>query len=466
MSVAVLDVGKTNVKVVLFDDDGAIVAERSRANASLPADAQWPYPRLDVDAIWTFFLSSLAELNAVAPIATISISTHGAAGVMVDARGAAPPPMDYEFAGFGELDAEYDAMRPPFSETLSPRAPRGLNLGRCVYFYERRYPELFAKAQAFLMYPQYWLWRLTGVLVSEVTSLACHGDLWRPREAKLSSLVERRSWTRLFPPLSHAWDAFPIRAEVAAAAGLSPSARVHVGAHDSNLSLVPHIVSRRDAFSVISTGTWVILMAVGGTGPLDPDWDMLANVDVTGRPTPCARFMGGREFSVLAGEPPAPVGPEDIAGVVVAGTLALPAFSDQGGPFTACAGTIEGPPPQSPAGRAALATLYVALMTQLMLEKLEAPGDWIVEGGFAKTPAFASVLAALAPERNVVLAATTAGAAEGAARLARWGAKARKYESLSVTPWLTPGLADYAARWRTAVEARLPGSRGAAAAVT
>ena len=350
MSVAVLDVGKTNVKVVLFDDSGALLAERSRANVALPPDAEWPYPRLDLEANWAFLLASLAELDAVAPIATISISAHGGAGVMIDDAGAAPPAMDYEFAGFGALDAEYDAIRPPFDETLSPRAPGGLNVGRCVYFYERRYPDLFAKAQAFLMYPQYWLWRLTGALASEVTSLACHADLWRPREARLSSLVESRGWTRLFPPLRHAWDAFPIRPEIAAAAGLSPSTRVLVGAHDSNLSLVPHIVSRKGAFSVVSTGTWVILMAVGGAGPLDPDWDMLANVDVTGRPTPCARFMGGREYAVLAGERPAPVGPDDIAAVVAAGTLALPAFSDQGGPFAAIAGAVEGPPPETPRG--------------------------------------------------------------------------------------------------------------------
>src|SRR5947209_3939964 len=191
MSVAVLDVGKTNVKVVLFDDAGAMLAERSQPNAARPPDARWPYPQLDVETIWTFFLASLSELNALKPITAISLSTHGAAGVMVDDNGANPAPMDYEFAGFGALDAEYDALRPPFAETLSPRTPRGLNLGRCVYFYERRYPELFARARAFLMYPQYWLWRLTGALASEVTSLASHGDLWRPREARLSSLVEQ-----------------------------------------------------------------------------------------------------------------------------------------------------------------------------------------------------------------------------------------------------------------------------------
>jgi L-fuculokinase len=451
MSVAVLDVGKTHVKVVLFDDDGAALAERVATNAALPPDTQWPYPRLDVETIWSFLIASLKDLNQVAPIAAISISAHGAAGAMIDESGANPPPMDYEFAGFGELDAEYDAIRPAFAETLSPRAPRGLNLGRSLYFYERRYPEAFARARAFLMYPQYWLWRLTGVLASEVTSLACHGDLWKPREAALSSLVVKRGWTRLIPPLRNAWDAFPILPSVAAKAGVSPATRVHCGAHDSNLSLVPHIVSRRGPFTVVSTGTWVILMAVGGTGPLDPAWDMLANVDVTGRPTPCARLMGGREFAALAGPAPAEITPDDVAALVATGALALPAFSDQGGPFTQRVGRIEGPAPQTPAARTALATLYVALMTKLMLDKLEAPGDWIVEGGFAKTPAFAALLAALAPERRVLLAATTAGAAEGAARLAHWGSPAPQIESRTSARWTVPGLADYATRWRTRV---------------
>jgi sugar (pentulose or hexulose) kinase len=448
MSIAVLDVGKTNVKVVLFDDRGAILAERSRPNAPAPPDPVFPYPKLDVEMIWTFLLGALRELSAQTNIEAVSISTHGAAGVMIDSNGPSPPPMDYEFPDFGELFAEYDALRPPFEETLSPHASRGLNLGRCVYYYERRHPELFAKARAFLMYPQFWLWRLTGVLVSEVTSLGCHADLWRPRERALSSMVEKRGWTRLFPEVRNAWDAFPIKPEIAAFAGLSPTTRVICGAHDSNLSLVPHLVSRNGPFSVISTGTWVILMAVGGTAPLDPAWDMLANVDVYGRPTPCARFMGGREFAALAGPSPAAVEASDVVAIIASGALALPSFSDQGGPFTARAGRLEGETPQTPQAKTSLATLYVALMTKLMMEKLQAPGDWIVEGGFAKTPAFASVLAALAPERRVLVAANTAGSAEGAAMLAHWEGPHPPVETRPAVPWLIPGLADYERRWR------------------
>ena len=290
------------------------------------------------------------------------------------------------------------------------------------------------------------------MLASEVTSLGSHTDLWRAREGKLSSLVERLQWMRLFPPLRNAWDALgPITPEVAAATGLKPDTRVLCGAHDSNASLVPHLVGRRDPFSVISTGTWVILMAVGGRSALDPEADMLANVDVLGRATPCARFMGGREFSVLAGAEPAPITAQDVSEIIAAGTFALPAFSDQGGPFWNREGRIAGKAPQTPAARAALATLYVALMSEYLLERLEAPGEWIVEGGFARSPAFAAVLAALAPTRKVTLATSASGAAQGAAALARWGETQPAAETWLAEMWSLPGIQNYRASWRRAV---------------
>ena len=130
--------------------------------------------------------------------------------------------------------------------------------------------------------------------------------------------------------------------------------------------------------------------------------------------------MGGREFAVLAGDRPAEAHEADIAAIVASGVMAMPAFSDQGGPFAGRKGRIEGEAPATPPLRAALATLYVALMTAHMLDRLEAPGDIIVEGGFNRSPAFAAVLARLMPGRNVVVAPTS-GAAEGAAMLARWG---------------------------------------------
>jgi L-fuculokinase len=455
--VAVFDLGKTNIKVVVFDSSGNALAERARANAPLPADGQCPYLSLDAEGAWAFLIGALKDVGARFPIEAISIATHGAAGALVTDDGLALPPMDYEFGGYGVIDADYEAARPPFEETLSPSVPRGLNLGRQVFYLERQFPVEFAGARAFLAYPQYFAWRLSGFMASEVTSLGAHTDLWRPSEGALSSMVDRRGWRRLFPPMRNAWDTLgTVKPEVVAATGIAPEVRVVCGAHDSNASLVPHLVSRRVPFTVISTGTWVIIMAVGGKARLDPKADMLANVDVRGEPVPTARFMGGREFAVLAGEAPADAEESDVARVVASGALALPAFSNQGGPFAGRIGRIEGQAPATPKARAALATLYVALMTAQQLRRLEAPGDLIVEGGFTRSPAFAAVLALLMPGQRILVAPKSAGAAAGAALLAHWGERRDPPSLDPACAWTVPGLDAYRRRWEAAVQADLP----------
>jgi sugar (pentulose or hexulose) kinase len=446
--VAVFDVGKTNIKVVVFDAAGKVVAERGHPNASVLPDAFWPYKRLYIEGAWAFLIGALKELGAQFPIEAISISAHGAAGVLVGDKDAALPAVDYEFDIDGDVAAEYEKVRPPFDETKSPNLTRGLNLGKQVFYLQRQYPAEFAAARAFLGYPQYWSWRLSGVAALEATALGAHTDLWSPYDGRPSSMVDKLGWRRLLPPRRNAWDTLgTLKPKVAAATGLAPDVRVICGAHDSNTSLVPHLVSRRDPFTVISTGTWVIIMAVGGTARLDPKADMLANVDVRGEPTPTARFMGGREFAVLAGDAPADADEADIAGVVASGALALPAFSDQGGPFAARKGIIQGEAPATPKARAALATLYSALMTAHMLRRLEAPGDLIVEGGFARSPAFAAVLARLMPGRRVQVAPTSAGAAAGAAMLAHWDEPHRSPRLETAGAWGLPGLEAYRDRW-------------------
>ena len=446
--VAVFDLGKTNIKLVVFDAAGGVLAEQSEVNAPLAPDSHRPYLRLDTERGWAFLLAALKDVGRRLPIEAISTTTHGGAGVLLENEAVALPPMDYEFGEFGGIGAEYEKVRPPYAETLSPSLPRGHNLGRQIFYMQRQFPAEFARATAFLTYPQYWAWRLSGVAAAEVTSLGAHTDLWNLGEGRLSSMVDRLGWRRLFPPLRKAWETLgTLQPEVAAATGLTPDVRVICGAHDSNASLVPYLASRRDPFTVISTGTWVIIMAVGGKGRLDPDADMLANVDVRGLPAPTARFMGGREFAALAGDEPAMVSEADVAAIVAAGVIALPAFSEQGGPFAGRRkGRVEGPAAATASRRPALATLYCALMTAHLVERLEAPGDLIVEGGFNRTPAFAGILASLLRGRAVFVAPTS-GAAAGAAMLAHWGEANEPPRLEAVQEWAIPGLAEYRERW-------------------
>jgi sugar (pentulose or hexulose) kinase len=379
-----------------------------------------PYPHEDVHRAWAFFLAALSEAARAHKIGALVPTAHGAAGALIGMSDLVLPVMDYEFPGVEQIEPHYAQIRPPFSETLSPKVPAGLNLGRQLAYQKWRCPDHFAQAKHFLTYPQYWAWRLTGVAASEVTSLGAHTDLWDPRQGCVSSLVKDLGIESLIPPLRRAFDPLgPINPDIAGVTSLAPETQVFCGVHDSNASLLPYLVSREAPFTLLSTGTWVILMCVGlSLDRLDARDDTLANVNVLGQPTACGRFMGGREHAVIAGSGGTP----DFAAierVIASGAIALPCFSGQGGPYAMTKGVIRGEVAEG--DRTALATLYCALVSDMMLTRMGATsGDLIIEGSFAGNLAFCQTLGALRPKQRVFAAADAAGTARGAAMLAHW----------------------------------------------
>lgn len=173
--IAVIDIGKTNAKVVLIDSTTrGQIGSRSTPNT---VRQDGIYPHADVERLWRFILDSLKTLGAEHGVDGISITTHGATAALMAGDRLALPVLDYEFAGPDETGAEYGAARPDFSESLSPRLPVGLNLGAQIFWQSRKFATEFASVTTILTYPQYWAWRLTGELASEVTSLGCHTDL-------------------------------------------------------------------------------------------------------------------------------------------------------------------------------------------------------------------------------------------------------------------------------------------------
>ncbi len=264
------------------------------------------------------------------------MTTHGAAAALLDAAGNLTlPVLDYEFAGPDELAAEYDEIRPGFAESFTPRLPAGLNLGAQLFWQHRRFPEAFAKTTAIVTYPQYWSFLLSGVVSSEITSLGCHTDLWNFQTDLYSSLVANAGWLDKMPAVRRAGDVLGlVRPEVAKTLGIHKPVPVHCGIHDSNASLLPHLIERQPPFAVVSTGTWVIVCAPGAElAGLDPARDCLANIDAFGRPVASARFMGGREFSqLIEGEPQLPTD-DELRRVLGERLFLLPAVVEGSGPF-------------------------------------------------------------------------------------------------------------------------------------
>ncbi|PDS38240.1 carbohydrate kinase [Rhizobium anhuiense] len=451
--IAVLDIGKTNAKVVVLDSEtGAEIAVLKRPNIAIKTGL---YPHYDIETLWSFALDALKSLAREPGFDAISITTHGASAALLARDGAlAMPVIDYEHEYPQEIRDAYTALRPSFDETFSPRLAMGLNVGAQLHYQKTAFPEEFAKAATILTYAQYWTARLTGIAANELTSLGCHTDLWNPRAGSYSSLVDKLGIRDLMAPIRSAFDALgPVLPEIAAELGLAAPVPVYCGIHDSNASLLPHLVHREAPFAVVSTGTWVINFGVGGDlDHLDPNRDALANVDAYGRAVPSSRFMGGREFEILSAE----IGPVDekavqaaIGPVIDKGMMLLPNIAAGSGPFPGKASRWIGAEEASREQRYATACLYLALMTDACLGLIGAKGPVIVEGPFALNGTYLKLLAALTGREVMALPGST-GTSQGAALLT--GIRPASGTETHIPPTDIPGLAAYRTHWYAAME--------------
>ena len=397
-AIAVVDIGKTRSKLSLWATDGRPLRAFDRVNA---IGVQTPR-QLDLDVVSTWLKQALAEAARLAEIVAIVPVGHGAAGVLM-AQESPICALDYEAPPPREIASAYDHLRDQFEATLSPRLEGGLNLGCQLYWLEHLSPELWPLAARFLLWPQYWAWWLSGETASEVTSLGCHTDLWRPLERRFSDLAVTRGWAERLGPLCGAGEVLgEVRPALAHELGLARTCRVYCGLHDSNAALhgargFDELAGR--PFAVVSTGTWFICFAAGGLGPVvyDPTRDMLANVDVAGVPTPTARFMGGRDFEAWMGG--------------ALGAASDPALLREAAALTdwrAATGPL----------RATRAALELARRTDQTLSLVAAEGPILIEGRFAADDAFAVALARLRTGKAVYRSAIADGVALGALQLA------------------------------------------------
>ena len=420
----VIDIGKTNLKIHALDESDNHLISFNRKNNICKKNS---YHSVDVDDIWIWILKTIEICANKFQISSLVVSGHSATAALINKsnedNGLALPIMDYEWEGLESISTEYEAKRPSFDETFSPNLPAGLNLGRQIYWQQKHFPEKFNNAEALLMYPQYWTWRLTGKLTSEVSSIGCHTDLWDPIKKNFSSLVDNENWSRLFPPFTKAWDVLDnISDEIADITGLDKSCKVHTGVHDSNASYLRFLLAKRnDNFCIVSTGTWVICMSNHKSlKSLNSSKDMLVNVNVEGSPVPCIRFMGGREYericSIVGAENNQIVTRDDIKQIISDRVMILPCFSEGNGPLGDNKPEIRG----TPQSGAALATLYCALMISFCLNELNAEGDVIIVGSFLKNPLLCQLVAQLCSDKDVYISNDKAASVRGASQLSHW----------------------------------------------
>ena len=302
--IIVLDIGKTNKKVLLFSNDLEIIEIRKKVfNEVAQADGIRVEQTLQVEE---WFFEQLTELARKHRIDAISITTHSTNIVCLDAEdNLSIPTIAYTNEAGEEIDKLFFERFGKFEELQKETASAALgsmiNTSRILHFAQIKYPEDFARTAKILFYPQYFGYKLTGNVAIESTSLGSHTFLYDPYHESYSRIARELGISELLPThLSRPWDIIgTLTEDVAQRTGISQDCIVTTGIHDSNSSLLPYLINNEKDFVLNSTGTWCVIMRP--TEKIDFTDDDLGrtvyyNIDAYNHPVKTIIFMGGVEY--------------------------------------------------------------------------------------------------------------------------------------------------------------------------
>jgi sugar (pentulose or hexulose) kinase len=441
--IAVLDIGKTNLKLLVASDDGWPLETLSIPNA---ANASDPYPSYDLAGLEAWFLDALAEVSQRHAIGAVIATAHGCGAVLVDGDKPVLPMMDYDAVSPPAIDEAYRRIAPAYREVFCGIGAGAMRLAKQLLWQESAFPAEFSRAKTYLTTAQFFTMRLGGRAASEISQLAAQGHIWDLVRHQPSSVMRERGWAHLLPQRAPAGASLgTVSAAVAKRTGLARSTEILCGVHDSNANLFRYKAAGMADASILSTGTWMI----GFQRDLDPDKldansAMVLNIDVDGENVPSTLTMTGREYDLIRKENSAADAAvlAALPKLLAQGSLGLPSFVGDDGLFPGAArrGRIVGPAPETPAEWQGLAVLYAAFSANRCLDALGSSKRIIVDGGFAANLPFARALAALRPSQAVSVSQSRDGTALGAALL--WRRFARRLPVSSVVLEAVPPLGE------------------------
>jgi sugar (pentulose or hexulose) kinase len=166
--VAVLEVGRREVKLLAITPRGRLLSLRSAPNEVRTGD---PYPSCDTEHIWRWMMAALADFGERFVIQAIVPTSYGSTAALVNQGDLVLPILDYEADPPALIAAAYADIAPWFEECHCPIDPAGLTLGRQLFWLSRTFPDQLERARWILPFAQYWAWGLTGAPACEVTSL-------------------------------------------------------------------------------------------------------------------------------------------------------------------------------------------------------------------------------------------------------------------------------------------------------
>lgn len=293
--IAIFDIGKTNKKLFLFDEDYKIVFERSARFIETKDEDGDTCENLESLRLSVF--DSLHEVlrNKQFDIKAINFSTYGASLVYVDENGKPLAPLYNYLKEYPEgLKKQfYDAFGGEEKVAVETASPvlGSLNSGMQLYRMKYEKPELFTKIKYALHLPQYMSSIISGEMHSDITSIGCHTNFWDFKKQDYHDWVYSEGLVDKLPPI------FPGDA-VMKSTFPSDQYLTGVGLHDSSAALIPYIESFKEPFILLSTGTWCISLNPFNNQPLtkdELDKDCLCYLSYQAKPIKASRVFSGFE---------------------------------------------------------------------------------------------------------------------------------------------------------------------------
>ena len=232
--IAIFDIGKTNKKVVLFNENLRVVSETEQKFSQIPDDDGFECDEIEHIETWiketitNLIHSDLYDLKAV------NFTTYGATLVYLDSAGKRLTPVYNYLKPIPERIPEglykRNGGRDEFCRRTASPALGMLNSGIQPLWLKAVKPEVFSKVKHILHFPQYLSYIITGKIFSEHTSIGCHTQFWDFDNMNYHPWVKIHGLNLPEPVPVETINEVTIEGK---------SIRVGIGIHDSSSSLAP-----------------------------------------------------------------------------------------------------------------------------------------------------------------------------------------------------------------------------------
>jgi sugar (pentulose or hexulose) kinase len=296
--IAIFDIGKTNKKLFLIDEQYKIVWERTARIAETVDEDRYPCEDIKELTLWVFEALREVTEDARFSIGAINFTAYGASFVLLDKNGEPvapiynylkpfPKELQDQFYGRHGGEAEFS------NRTASPLLG-SLNSGLQLYRIKQERPGLFGTIGCALHLPQYLSFLLTGKYYSDLTSIGCHTGLWDFAGNDYHRWVYQEGIDGKLAPIASS-------GHVERGVFKKKEYPVGTGLHDSSAALIPYLAGFREPFVLISTGTWCISLNPFNQAPLtreELENDCLCYFTHEGKPIKASRLFAGQEHEV------------------------------------------------------------------------------------------------------------------------------------------------------------------------